>query len=63
VVAEGIETARTWRLLAALGCDEGQGYYIARPMPEDQMIGWLRQWQVPDAVEQDASTSLLAGLD
>ena len=63
VVAEGIETARTWRLLAALGCDEGQGYYIARPMPEDQMISWLGQWQVPDAVEQDASASLLAGLD
>ena len=63
VVAEGIETARTWQLLAALGCDEGQGYYIARPMPEDQLIGWLAQWQVPDAVEQDASASLLAGLD
>jgi len=34
VVAEGIETVRTWKLLAALGCDEGQGYCIARPMPE-----------------------------
>jgi EAL domain-containing protein (putative c-di-GMP-specific phosphodiesterase class I) len=63
VVAEGIETARTWKLLAALGCDEGQGYYIARPMPEDQLLGWLAQWQLPDAMEQDAPASLLAGLD
>ncbi|HSW27305.1 MAG TPA: GGDEF domain-containing protein, partial [Burkholderiaceae bacterium] len=63
VVAEGIETARTWKLLAALGCDEGQGYYIARPMPEDQLLGWLAQWQLPDAMEQDASASLLAGLE
>jgi len=63
VVAEGIESARTWRLLAALGCDEGQGYYIGRPMPEDQLMGWLAQWQLPDAVDQEASTSLLAGLD
>ena len=63
VVAEGMETARTWRLLAALGCDEAQGYYISRPMPEDQLMGWLAQWQLPEDVDQDASTSLLAGLD
>ncbi|HEY6354120.1 MAG TPA: EAL domain-containing protein, partial [Burkholderiaceae bacterium] len=63
VVAEGIETARTWKLLAALGCDEGQGYYISRPMPEDQFMTWLAQWQVPDAMEQDAPASLLSGLD
>ncbi len=63
VVAEGIETARTWKLLAALGCDEGQGYYISRPMPEDQFMAWLAQWQLPDAMEQDAPTSLLSGLD
>ena len=63
VVAEGLESARTWRLLAALGCDQGQGYYIARPMPEAQFAGWIAGWQVPDAVTQQASDSLLAGLD
>jgi diguanylate cyclase (GGDEF)-like protein len=63
VVAEGIETARTWKLLAALGCDEGQGYYISQPMPEGQFMAWLAQWQLPDAMEQDAPASLLAGLD
>ncbi len=32
VVAEGIETAEIYRLLAGWGCDEGQGYYMNRPL-------------------------------
>jgi EAL domain-containing protein (putative c-di-GMP-specific phosphodiesterase class I) len=32
-VAEGIETAAVYNFLIAHGCEEGQGYYIARPMP------------------------------
>jgi len=63
VVAEGLESARTWKLLTALGCDQGQGYYIARPMPEAQFAGWLDDWQVPEPVGQEATASLLAGLD
>jgi diguanylate cyclase len=33
VVAEGVEEEGTLNLLARLGCDLAQGYYIARPMP------------------------------
>ncbi len=33
VVAEGIEDADALRLLTAMGCDVGQGYYFARPVP------------------------------
>lgn len=33
VVAEGIEDAPTFELLHHLGCDQGQGYYIAKPAP------------------------------
>ncbi|WRL64902.1 EAL domain-containing protein [Blastococcus brunescens] len=33
VVAEGVETRASWAELAALGCDEAQGYWLARPGP------------------------------
>ncbi len=35
VVAEGVETRRQLDLLHAMDCDYGQGFYFARPMPED----------------------------
>ena len=35
VTAEGIETDAQLNHLRALGCDRGQGYYFARPLPAD----------------------------
>ncbi|MGV7206506.1 putative bifunctional diguanylate cyclase/phosphodiesterase [Oxalobacteraceae bacterium A2-2] len=49
VVAEGIESLAVWRLLAAMGCDQGQGYFMSRPIPADQLPGWLEQWRPPVA--------------
>ena len=63
VVAEGLETPRTWKLLAALGCDEGQGYFISRPMPEAQFPAWLAAWRAPELLREEAPTSLMAGLE
>ncbi|MFY0614404.1 MAG: EAL domain-containing response regulator [Hyphomicrobiaceae bacterium] len=37
IVAEGIETASHMALVAELGIDEGQGYWIARPQPAAQL--------------------------
>ncbi len=42
VVAEGIEDQRTWELLLGLGCDTAQGYYIAKPMPGDELLAWIK---------------------
>ena len=44
-LAEGVETAGEIRTLVDLGCISFQGYYIARPMPEDQVEGWIGQMQ------------------
>ena len=44
-VAEGVETLEDWRLLQECGCDIGQGYLIAKPMPASEMQQWLRRHQ------------------
>lgn len=46
VVAEGVENQQEWDLMAELGCDQIQGYFVSRPMPFDLMVDWLQQWQV-----------------
>ena len=42
VIAEGIECESQRQHLCQLGCDEGQGYLLARPMPAAEMDGLLR---------------------
>ena len=41
-VAEGVETAAELELMRDLGCDNVQGYLIAKPMPIDELVVWLR---------------------
>lgn len=41
ICAEGIENAAALDLLRELGCDEGQGYFLARPMPDAELLPWL----------------------
>jgi EAL domain-containing protein (putative c-di-GMP-specific phosphodiesterase class I)/AmiR/NasT family two-component response regulator len=42
-VAEGVETVEDWKLLRNLGCDMAQGYLLAKPMPAEELVGWIRQ--------------------
>lgn len=44
VVAEGVETELHTNMLLRLGCEVGQGYVFARPMPASELIGWLQAW-------------------
>ncbi len=54
-VAEGVETAEHARKLAELGCEQLQGYGIARPMPAQALEAWLdRQPQEPQDPVQGA---------
>lgn len=43
LTAEGIETREQWDVLEGLGCNFAQGFLIARPMPADQMKGWIER--------------------
>jgi diguanylate cyclase (GGDEF)-like protein len=42
VVAEGIEDPMTAQWLRAQGCDVGQGYNYARPMPGDELVQFVK---------------------
>lgn len=41
LTGEGIETREQWEALEALGCNYGQGFLIARPMPGERVTGWI----------------------
>ncbi len=43
-VAEGIETVAQYRMLLEMGCELGQGFGIARPMPADELVAWRTTW-------------------
>ncbi len=47
VVAEGIESEIVWNLLTAMGCDQGQGFFISRPIASEDLAGWIDQWVAP----------------
>jgi EAL domain-containing protein (putative c-di-GMP-specific phosphodiesterase class I) len=47
VVAEGIETAKTYDFLRDIGCGQGQGFFLGRPMPAAQFRHWVDTWQGP----------------
>jgi EAL domain-containing protein (putative c-di-GMP-specific phosphodiesterase class I) len=47
VIAEGVETVAHGVALLQLGCELGQGYGIARPMPAADLPAWVATWR-PD---------------
>jgi diguanylate cyclase (GGDEF)-like protein len=47
VVAEGVENEAVWHLLAQMGCDQAQGYFMSKPMPVEDLVSWIQRWQAP----------------
>lgn len=44
-VAEGVEDVADWAFLQSSGCEQAQGYFIARPMPGGALAAWHADWQ------------------
>jgi EAL domain-containing protein (putative c-di-GMP-specific phosphodiesterase class I)/CheY-like chemotaxis protein len=46
VIAEGVETQEDWAFIRTTRCDQVQGYLIAKPMPADGIVPWLKEWNL-----------------
>ncbi len=67
IVAEGIEINAQLEHLKGLGCDMGQGYFFARPLPTDEVLAHLKaaeidQQQSKRAYDKDALEQMLTRL-
>ena len=45
VLAEGVENAETVTALTEYGCDQAQGFFYSRPLPEAELDEWL-SWKL-----------------
>jgi diguanylate cyclase (GGDEF)-like protein len=59
VVAEGVRSSEALDLLATLGCNEAQGYFIKRPIPADELLTYLHA--NPQALGSDVQTLATSG--
>lgn len=54
VVAEGIETEHTLRVIRDWGCQEAQGFYISRPLEAADLLAWLSRCSFATASSERA---------
>lgn len=59
IVVEGVETAADAATLRDIGCNIGQGYYFARPMPVEMLPKWIER-QKKSAHDDDISQVAVA---
>jgi len=45
-VAEGVEDQLDWDFMRNSGCDFVQGYFIAKPMPAEDLAAWIPAWKL-----------------
>jgi diguanylate cyclase (GGDEF)-like protein len=42
-IAEGVETEEQWKFLRLMRCDMGQGFYLSKPLPAEEVEKYLEQ--------------------
>ena len=47
-VVEGVETAEQAEIIGGLGCSTMQGYFFAKPMPQDEVEAFIARQRMPD---------------
>ena len=47
IVAEGVEDMATAQVLGVLDCEELQGFYFSRPLPEAELLAWAAGHAAP----------------
>jgi diguanylate cyclase (GGDEF)-like protein len=52
VVAEGVETSQQYAIVRRLGCNLVQGYFIAKPMPADELLTWLDGYEDTQSIKK-----------
>ena len=63
VVAEGVEQEEHIALLAGLGCDVGQGFFISKPLPRDEINAWFETSPFPVGNAIDSCEALKRPID
>jgi len=54
VIAEGIEQEAQGLALLEMGCRQGQGFGIGRPMPAQALLAWWRDWDSFPSWQKDS---------
>lgn len=63
VIAEGVEEEGQFNFLLKSHCDEFQGFFFSKPLPEDQLVAFLQQNRqgvaLPEQAQEQVQTLLL----
>ena len=49
IVSEGVETKEQYDAMVGLGIDYIQGYYFSRPIPGQELVKFLKDFQDPNS--------------
>ncbi|HVJ29770.1 MAG TPA: EAL domain-containing protein, partial [Gammaproteobacteria bacterium] len=61
ICAEGVESRAALDMLATMGCDRCQGYFISRAVPASEIAGFAASWNQENGRQAAESRPLAAG--